>query len=277
MKHNKHLSRISDILLNFIINIFKISLKKLGSTGAMKYEGKFYLATFKSRPNRFLAHVELLINKNSNKTKQVVQAHVPDPGRLEDLLIPQTKIILQEKRNQNRKTNFSLIGVLNNNIWVNIDSQLTNKLFQAEFHKIHRLANYHISKPEFTFGKSRFDFLMENHITDERILVEVKSVTLVKDGIALFPDAPTMRGKKHAEELIKALKVFNYAIIIFVVKRSDVHAFSLNTKIDPHFAKALQKAMDQKVEVLAVKCHYDPIKTQEIIILDEIEFINIEE
>ncbi|WP_455142274.1 DNA/RNA nuclease SfsA [Candidatus Hodarchaeum mangrovi] len=242
----------------------------------MKYKGNFYLASFKSRPNRFLAYVKLLTSFEGNKISQVVQAHVPDPGRLEELLIPQAKVILQEKINPKRKTNFSLIGVLHNKIWVNIDSQLTNELFQAEFHKIPRFKDYHISKPEFTFKKSRFDFLMENSIIDKKMLVEIKSVTLVKEGIALFPDAPTVRGKKHVKELVEALEIFDYAIIIFIVKRSDVYAFSPNKQIDPYFVKALQQAMDQNVEVLALKCHYDPIKTQEITIMNELEFINVE-
>ena len=242
----------------------------------MKIEGNFYLARFKSRPNRFLAHVKLLPSLKGNKVSQDVQAHVPDPGRLEELLIPQSKVVVQEKINAKRKTQFSLIGVLNNKVWVNIDSQQTNELFKAEFQKISRFKNYYISKREFTFKKSRFDFLMKNSITDEKILVEIKSVTLAKDGIALFPDSPTVRGRKHVKALIEALKIFDYSIVIFIVKRSDVHAFAPNIQIDPYFVKALQQAMDQNVEILAIKCHYDPIKTQEITITDELDFFNFE-
>ncbi len=230
----------------------------------MKCPGIYHLAKFIERPNRFLAIVRLI---DSGKT---VEAHVPDPGRLKELFLPNAQLVLREATNPKRKTRYSVIGVKTGQVWVNIDSMISNRLFQEEYTKLHVFRNYEIIKPEFTVGKSRFDFLMFDPETKEETLVEIKSATLVKNNIAFFPDAPTLRGKKHVNELIDAISTGYQAFIVFIIKRSDAESFAPNWKTDPHFSEALSKAVWKGVNICAVKCEYDPFERKELSILNEV-------
>ncbi|UCG01085.1 MAG: DNA/RNA nuclease SfsA [Candidatus Heimdallarchaeota archaeon] len=232
----------------------------------MKCDGIYYIAKFKERPNRFLAKVEISFSQQS---KMVVEAHVPDPGRLKDLFLLNAKVILRKSSNQSRKTQYSLVGVKTGKVWVNIDSLLTNRLFEEEYLNITRFQRYKIIRPEFTYRNSRFDFLMVNRDTHQKALIEVKSVTLVKNGIALFPDAPTIRGTKHVMDLIKATKEYQ-SFLVFLIKRNDVSAFRPNEEIDPTFSQTLITSMKSGLQVCAVKCLYDPIVKKELKILNEI-------
>lgn len=235
----------------------------------MQCEGIFYLGKFKERPNRFLAKVVI---KSSKNTEKIVEAHVPDPGRLKELLLKNVPIILQKSANHARKTQYSLVGVKSGKIWVNIDSHLTNRLFKEEYHNIPLFHHYKMIRPEFSYKKSRFDFLMENVESHQKALIEVKSVTLVKNGLALFPDAPTIRGTKHIKDLTNGINEYE-VFMVFIVKRSDVTAFKPNEAIDPIFSRELSTSMKKGLQVCAVKCLYDPIVRKELKILEEIPFI----
>ena len=232
----------------------------------MKLEGIFYKAKFLSRPNRFLSYITI----DQKKGKQA--AHVPDPGRLKELLIPGVEVIVRQELQSNRKTNFSLVGVKKDDIWVNIDSIFTNTIFKEEINKIEDFLDYRILKSEYTFGKSRFDFLLENSKTKKKALAEIKGVTLVENGLALFPDAPTTRGAKHVSELAKAVKQGYEAYIIFVVKRSDATAFKPNRATDPKFTRVLKEAAKAGVKIIVVKCNYEPIIEKEITLIGKIDY-----
>jgi len=141
---------------------------------------------FLGRPNRFLALVEL--------DGARAEAHVPDPGRLAELLLPGARVRLRPARTRGRRTAWDMIGVECPQGWVNIDSRLPNLLF-AEAVREGRLKGFDPACsiiPEYPFGHSRLDFRLD--CGDEPCLVEVKGCTLVEDGVALFPDAPTSRG-----------------------------------------------------------------------------------
>ena len=234
----------------------------------MKLEGKYLAGSFKHRPNRFLSIVEIMPNKG---TIQVVEAHVPDPGRLKELLIPNAEVILRESEKKNRKTKYSLVGVKTGNLWVNIDSQISNELFKQEYATIPILRKYSLIKPEFKWGKSRFDFLLRKGSQDA--LVEIKSVTLVKNGLALFPDAPTTRGVRHLKELTSSLDEGMEAFIVFIIKREDATSFTSNNETDPLFSKTLKEATEAGVKAIVVKCSYDPILKRELRFQSEISFI----
>ncbi|MFX0206872.1 MAG: DNA/RNA nuclease SfsA [Candidatus Hodarchaeota archaeon] len=200
-----------------------------------------------------------------------MEAHVPDPGRLKDLLLPNIQVILHKSFNRTRKTTYSLIGVKKGKVWVNIDLFITNRLFHEEYNFIPSLQQYRVIQSEYPFGNCRFDFLMINANTHRKALIEVKSVTVVKNGVALFPDAPTIRGVKHLNELIKAVETKEYqSFIIFIIKRNDAFSFKPKYVIDPHFTQVLNTANQKGVHVCAVKCFYDPILAQELKILGEV-------
>ncbi len=233
----------------------------------MKLEGKFELAIFLRRPNRFLAHVFL-----ENSRKEVV-VHVPDPGRLIELLKPKTVVLVRQDEGKSRKTKYTLVAIKKEKIWVNIESIFTNKIFEKEFKKIPSFNDYEIIRSEYTFGNSRFDFLMRNVQTGKKALVEVKGVTLVENQLALFPDAPTKRGVKHVRELQEAVSKRWEAFIVFIIKREDATRFSPNKIIDPQFTEQLISAYNTGVKVVVVNCDYDPIRKREIKIKKEVQFI----
>lgn len=207
----------------------------------MKYE-KVIEGVFLSRPNRFIAKVEI------GGTEETV--HVVNTGRMKELLVPGAAVFLAEGKNPERKTKYDLVGVSHNGGIVNIDSFAPNKV-AAEFIPT-LFPGVVLIRPETTFGKSRFDFYIEDKT--DKIFLEVKGVTLRVGDEARFPDAPTERGAKHLMELIEAKKAGFRAAILFVVAREDTKSFSPNEKTDPAFAEALQKAAENGVEVFAADC-----------------------
>jgi sugar fermentation stimulation protein A len=233
----------------------------------MKISGTFCKARFIRRPNRFLAYIRL------EESNQEVKAHVPDPGRLKELFLPETELIVRHEEIGDRKTAYTVVGVKSGSIWINIESTFTNKIFEKEYRKILEFEDYEIRKSEYTLGSSRYDFLMINKKTNKEVLVEVKSATLVVNGLALFPDAPTTRGAKHLRGLTEALKSGYESIIVFIVKREDAKRFAPNEKTDPVFSKELKSAVDKGVKALAIRCSYDPINKCEINLLEKLPII----
>ncbi len=205
--------------------------------------GEWREALFLERPNRFLAVVEL-----DGKREE---AHLPDPGRLAELLVPGSRVRLRPAAAKARRTSWDMIGVRCPQGWVNIDSRLPNLLF-AEAVREGRLAEFPYPcepRPEYPFGSSRLDFLLECGTSP--CLVEVKGCTLVIDGVALFPDAPTTRGSRHLEELAISLERGYRACVVMVVKHPGGRAFKPNQETDPLFASTLKRAAAAGVEVLA--------------------------
>jgi len=100
--------------------------------------------------------------------------------------------------------------------------------------------------PEQKLGDSRLDFLVLK--IDKRIWVEVKGCTFVRDDVALFPDAPTTRGKRHLDELTLAKRNGYNAAVLFLVFRPDAKYFSPNRLMDPQFYGAYQKAREAGVD-----------------------------
>ena len=151
--------------------------------------------TFLSRPNRFVAHVEI--------GGQEEICHVKNTGRCRELLLPGTAIWCQHHDDSDRKTAWSLITVQKGERLVNLDSQVPNKL-ALEYVRSGGLGFVPDRvKAEQTYGQSRFDLYYEAGPC--RGFVEVKGVTLEESGVARFPDAPTERGCKHLRELQAAV------------------------------------------------------------------------
>lgn len=206
--------------------------------------------TFIKRLNRFAASVEI-----NGKTET---AHVPNSGRLRELLMPGRAVLLSPAANPERKTRYTLKAVRHEGIWVSIDSTAVNDVIEdalkngllPQFGRIKEL------RRESVYKGSRFDFriLEEN---GRVCFLEVKSVTLVKNRVAMFPDAPTIRGRKHLMELIDAVKNGHRAMVIFCIQRPDANAFRPYDENDPAFGKALREAKKNGVEVYAFKCKVD--------------------
>ncbi len=203
-------------------------------------KGKFH-----SRPNRFIANIYI-----DGKLETV---HVKNTGRCRELLLPDAEVILEVSDNPNRKTAYDLIAVYKEKIGlVNMDSQAPNKVV-AEWLSTQ---GFDYVKPEYTYGKSRFDFYMEKG--DEKFIMEVKGCTLEIDGMGYFPDAPTERGVKHLRELAEAAGKGYRCYVVFVIQMEGVAEVLPYTVTHPEFGVALQEARDAGVEVLYLQCKVEP-------------------
>jgi len=200
---------------------------------------------FQERPNRFT-----VLFKKGDEFKK---AHLKDPGRLKELLIPGANLLLRPALNSAvRKTKYDVIAVLKDDKWVVINSGLHSDIAArlVESGKIKEFKGYFIEKKEYTYGGSRIDFLLSNK-KENKMLVEVKGCTLVEDRLALFPDAPTTRGRKHAKELNQAKREGFNSAVLFLIMREDASEFSPNYQMDPDFSNALFDAYKNNVHIIA--------------------------
>lgn len=198
--------------------------------------------------NRFLCEVEL--------DGKITGAHIPNSGRLAELMTPGRKVIVERAANPLRKTLYTLRSVWFNGRWVCIDSRTPNALAeQLALTKALPLFNgYSSVRRERTVGRHRFDMELSGGGL-RPMLVEVKSVTLVEGGVARFPDAPTFRGASHVETLARLSESGEYGCaVLFVAQRSDAKRFKPNTITDPAFTLALKDAVKSGVEIVAVRC-----------------------
>lgn len=207
---------------------------------------------FLSRPNRFIAHVEI------DGVSQV--CHVKNTGRCRELLVPGCTVWLSESQNPTRKTKYDLIGVEkvthNGVLAINMDSQAPNKVF-GEWVSAGGLGFVPtLLRPETTYGDSRFDFYWEGQ--GKKGFWEVKGVTLEEGGIARFPDAPTQRGVKHLEELVKAHQAGYEAGVCFVVQMAGMRWMEPNDQTHPEFGAALRTAERAGVKILVLECSVTP-------------------
>jgi len=216
---------------------------------SMIYEGEFIEGQFLERPNRFLSVVMV--------GGRMEYAHVPNPGRIQELLFPGVTVVLKKEDNPNRKTRYTLVMVYKNGLLVSLHTTLPNRLaaitiadgLLEEFH------GYEVIRREVQYKNSRFDLLLSK---DEKLcFVEVKSVSLVKDRTAMFPDAPTLRGTRHVHHLMEAMDDGYEAAILFLIQRHDADKFTTNDATDPEFASALRQAQSYGVKLCAYTCKVD--------------------
>ena len=210
----------------------------------MKYEN-ITSATFLSRPNRFIAEVEI------NGACEVV--HVKNTGRCKELLLPGCEVWLTAPASSGRKTKYDLVAVKKSNgLLINIDSQAPNKVALEWL----RSQGYENIRPEYSYGDSRIDFYMEKN--GEKYLMEVKGCTLEIDGVGFFPDAPTERGVKHIHELIRAKSDGYRPILCFVIQMDGISEVRPNISMHPEFGIAMDEAKKEGVEILFLPCHVEP-------------------
>ena len=199
---------------------------------------------FLSRPNRFIAHVEI--------DGQTEICHVKNTGRCKELLQPGAEVWCQRAASPNRKTKYDLITVKKGPRLINMDSQAPN-IAAGEWLAGGGLGALEALRPETFHGDSRYDF---SFVKDGKTcFLEVKGVTLENNGICAFPDAPTERGTKHLKGLTQAVKEGFDAYALFVIQMEDVHYLHPNDTTDPAFGQALREAAANGVQVLAVDCH----------------------
>ncbi len=206
-------------------------------------------AKFVARPNRFLSQVEI--------NGEIHDSHVPDPGRLKELLFPGARVLVEPKSGAERKTKFATVMVYSGEELISINSQLPNRFvrFCLDSRLIPAFSGWRVKKQEYTLGSSRFDFLLEKDGQEK--LLEVKSATLVEEGIARFPDAVTARGTRHVNHLVESINEQRSAAVLFIVQRSDALAFEPHWERDPQFAQALETAVGKGLELFIYTTHLE--------------------
>lgn len=203
------------------------------------------------RYKRFLTDVEL-------ENGETVIAHCTNSGSMKSCIEEGADVYLSPVSDPKRKTKFTWEMIKINNKWVGINTGWPNVLaYEAiKNNEITELSGYTHVKREVKFGDSRFDVYAENE--NEKCFVEVKNVTLKEGDAALFPDAVTTRGQKHLKTLIEVKKQGYRAVMLYVVQRLDVDYFAPARSIDPAYAKALELAVENGVEVLAMQAEVKP-------------------
>ena len=208
----------------------------------MKYEN-MVPGSFRARPNRFVAHVEL------DGTVEI--CHVKNTGRCRELLPEGAQVWCQKSGNPNRKTQFDLITVRKGERLINMDSQAPN-IAAGEWLRAGGLGEIENLKAEAKHGDSRFDFTFGQD--GKQHFLEVKGVTLENDGVCAFPDAPTERGAKHLRHLAQAAKEGYGTFVLFVIQMPDVKYLRPHDERDPAFGAALREAAENGVTVMAMDC-----------------------
>jgi len=250
--------------------------------GAPLVEGRFL-----RRPNRFVVHAEV-------DGKGEVVAHLADPGRLKELLVPGRRMGLRpEPPSETRSTRWTALlveaepqegiaappahagaadpragryaprgGARPLHVrepdpvqWVSVNTTLPNRLVRAALAEgaLEEFAGWSLVRWEAPYGSSRLDFLLDD-ARGRKMYLEAKSVTLVQDGVALFPDAVTARGARHVHELMAAVEEGHEAAVLFVLQRPDASRIVAARAIDPAFAQALERARDAGVRILGRRC-----------------------
>lgn len=209
--------------------------------------GKMVSGRFLSRPNRFIAHIEI--------GGQVEVCHVKNTGRCRELLPAGATVWCQEASDPNRKTKYDLIAVQKGARIINMDSQAPNAAVK-EWLLGGGLGEIQDLRPETVHGDSRFDFSFT--LNGQKCFLEVKGVTLENDGVCAFPDAPTERGAKHLRGLQQATQEGYGAFALFVIQMADVKYLQPNDVTDPAFGQALREAAAAGVTVLAMDCAVTP-------------------
>ena len=216
----------------------------------MHFENKLISGLYIKRYKRFFVDVKI-----NNK---IITAHCPNTGSMYGLLKAGNKVWVSKSNNPKRKLKYTLEIIEDNKSKVGVNTHFANKIVLHALRNklIKEFKNISVIKPETKFGKnSRFDFLIINK--KNRTFIEVKNVTLSrKKGLAEFPDAITTRGLKHINELVKASKK-NYKIfILYLIQRNDCMTFSIAKDIDSKYAKALEKAVKNNLNILCYDCKF---------------------
>ncbi|MCK5349623.1 MAG: DNA/RNA nuclease SfsA [Desulfobacula sp.] len=215
----------------------------------MKYKG-FQLPTLISgiliqRYKRFLADIEL-------DTGEKVTAHCPNSGSMKGCAIPGSQVWLSVSDNPKRKYKHTWELIKVPETMIGINTLVPNKLVKQSIENglIQELSGYDRVKAEVkTSSHTRLDLLLENE-AEEKCYVEIKNCTLVEEGTAMFPDAVTVRGQKHLDELEHLVSLGHRGIIFFLIQRMDAKAFKPAAMIDKVYAEKLKKVVENGVEII---------------------------
>lgn len=225
----------------------------------MRFPSALKPAQFVRRENRFAATVRI--------GGQSVYVHVPNSGRMHELLTEGAPVLLTRAPGEDRATQNDLTLVRYRGRWVGVDSRMPPRLLAEAVSNggIGTLAGWRVHRSEPAFGSGRLDLLLGRE--GDLLMVETKSVNYVEDGVARFPDAPSLRGARHLMEMAEASRAGGAFEVWFVVQRSDARVVRPFTERDPEFAAALADAWAAGVGVRACRCRVGATRIE---IMDEV-------
>lgn len=179
-------------------------------------------------------------------------AFLPNSGRLKELLTPDCPVWLTPQEKPGRKTLYDLKLVKHQGTLVSIDARLPPHILADQLQNLPLFEGYQLLCKEPSTPSGRLDLLLDS--PSGYWWIETKSVTLVEEGIALFPDAPSSRGSRHLQELIRLRQAGHRTAIIFIIQRPNAQVFQPHPSADPFFSQTLSKAAEAGVEVYAWNC-----------------------
>lgn len=229
----------------------------------MKFQTPLIAGKLVKRYKRFLADIELT-------SGEVITVHCPNPGSMKTCQERGWGVMISDSQNPKRKLRYTWELVHNGKCWICINTNRANAIAEEGIllKQIKELTGYNQLKREVKYGeKSRIDILLSND--NQQCFVEVKSVTLLQDGIYQFPDSVTSRGLKHLNELISQVEQGHRAVMLYLIQRSDSQLFQAAKTIDLKYANALEQAHEKGVEIL---CYQTKISPEEIIIDQSVPF-----
>lgn len=217
----------------------------------MEFQQKLVHGTLIRRYKRFLADIRL-------DDGTVTVAHCTNSGSMKSCLEEGAEVYLSPAADPKRKTPYTWEMIKINEDWVGINTANPNRIIYDAVREgvIAGLSGFTNVKREVKYKDSRFDVYAESET--EKVFIEVKNVTLKEREFALFPDAVTTRGQKHLKTLMKVAENGMRAVMIYVIQRSDVNIFAPAKHIDPEYAKLLEEAYKNGVEIIPCRVKVTP-------------------
>lgn len=213
-------------------------------------EKKMHKGKLIKRYKRFFADIDY--------QGQKITAHVPNTGSLKSCLFENQNCFFSDADNPERKLRYTLEILETPTGLVGVNTQIPNNMIKKAIEEklLDHWKGFDVVKPEFKINsETRLDFKLENSNSKKSHFIEVKNVSLMEKGVALFPDAETVRGQKHLKELMQLMEEGHSCEIVFFVQRSDIHKFSPAVEIDPKYASLLKEAADKGLRISPVVCH----------------------
>lgn len=213
----------------------------------MRFSSPLIPARFLERYKRFLARVQMADGRR-------VWVHVPNSGALTGCAPVGGDILLTEDRRPGRKTDYTWRFTRVPGGWTCIDTLVPNRVVAEALPGLPRPRGV---RAEVTVPQgSRLDFVQDSEAG--LLFLEVKSITWVEDGVALFPDGVTTRGRRHLEHLAALVRQGHQAWNVFAVQRQDAGLMRPAVRVDPAYARQLAEAAAQGVGILVLQEKIEP-------------------
>ncbi|MFQ6074457.1 MAG: DNA/RNA nuclease SfsA, partial [Candidatus Bathyarchaeia archaeon] len=188
---------------------------------------RFEKGVFLSRLNRFMVEVEV--------HGETALAHLPNSGRLLTVLAPNAEVYLVRRKRTGRKSGYDLFAVQRSHVPIIVDTRFSSVAARTSVQKglIKSLKGYRVVKENVRANGSFLDLLLQRD--EQKFFLEIKCVTHVVNGVAMFPDAPTKRGRKHVNTLMHLVEQGYDSGIFFSVQRPDAERIRPYREMDPLF------------------------------------------